>query len=657
MLTTSSIAQDKSAREAASARMERLKKDMEDRNQERLKKCLDKLEAANSKKNSDPNGYIEALVQTAYAYRSTHENQKADDCFNNAFEFFRKLNVGAAKTIRVSTMMRYASNYEDYARFKQVFDALEEVAEKNSSVDISNLDSDLSDAIDTWCRRRRYDRDNAGADKSDDRGKSLWKKVIECRTAVRGPNDKSLMGPLSRYASTCEASGDIAEAEQYMLRVKDLQQGDVTSNAIAELNIAHFYLRHNMFEKFQAAWQKADKLMQGHISQPVARSFVYLIEQCRKSGRTSDAEAIINTLLAEGGDAVIEALDPIIEDLVDLYIRSGHTAKAQALIEKRVKASANATEDFTHNDWRLKLSDTYLSTGRAAESNKIFKEVLASRALQGVSNDAILVQRAALLRRLGMVKEAQSISVAPVRSTGPIKLRFGLFAAQEIRFGHNTMINSYDSSNSKDRVPYARLDPEHGDAGVCCMGTIRCEGNFMMSGTVYGKTVPPMRQMPPQMVHAGHGASYAPLPPDLKPAPPALKPPHTSASDLSQRTGNRSSLKPGDFVVSQLNSSMIPSEKGRFRFFLVDEGASGPYICDVRSFGINNNVPADLQIWYEGTKKIKVDGLTALVYAPNATVEIPFNGRFSGAIVANRIVGQGNNQYSLDKRLLDQEFK
>ncbi|MBS1998670.1 MAG: hypothetical protein JSS86_20240, partial [Cyanobacteria bacterium SZAS LIN-2] len=75
-----------------------------------------------------------------------------------------------------------------------------------------------------------------------------------------------------------------------------------------------------------------------------------------------------------------------------------------------------------------------------------------------------------------------------------------------------------------------------------------------------------------------------------------------------------------------------------------------------RPIGIGNNRPIDFQIWYNGSRKLRLNNIQAVVYAPNATIELPFNSSFAGAVVANRIVADGNNHISFDTTLLDTEF-
>jgi hypothetical protein len=135
---------------------------------------------------------------------------------------------------------------------------------------------------------------------------------------------------------------------------------------------------------------------------------------------------------------------------------------------------------------------------------------------------------------------------------------------------------------------------------------------------------------------------------------PALDPP-TTAKDLEDVHGM---LVPGDYVWhngNNLNLAGLP--QGKIRFFLVDKSNSNA------SWNIPFTTPGmqkpaeNIQFWYGGTRKLVLGPwVTGVIYAPNAEVSLPFNGQFTGAIVANRITGAGNNTYSFDKALLNARF-
>jgi hypothetical protein len=117
--------------------------------------------------------------------------------------------------------------------------------------------------------------------------------------------------------------------------------------------------------------------------------------------------------------------------------------------------------------------------------------------------------------------------------------------------------------------------------------------------------------------------------------------------------------EPNDYVVSKPDLTVVPGiKKGKTRIFVVDDIATpAGYSLKLTQLGVGAT-PSDLQVWYEGSRKLRLSNdVHALVYAPNATVEIPFNSRFAGAIVANRIIGEGNNTYSCDIRMINTEYK
>jgi hypothetical protein len=77
-------------------------------------------------------------------------------------------------------------------------------------------------------------------------------------------------------------------------------------------------------------------------------------------------------------------------------------------------------------------------------------------------------------------------------------------------------------------------------------------------------------------------------------------------------------------------------------------------IVDGTTYQIRTERKVDLQFWYNGVRKLIFEHKTfGVVYAPHAAVEIKLNGHFTGAIVANRIIGEGNNHFVFDQHLLE----
>ena len=113
-----------------------------------------------------------------------------------------------------------------------------------------------------------------------------------------------------------------------------------------------------------------------------------------------------------------------------------------------------------------------------------------------------------------------------------------------------------------------------------------------------------------------------------------------------------SQTQPGDFTAKNLRQIAGRPNATRQRIFLLDTPEN-------RQFQFANVVPTSfkqLQIWYNGYRKIVLENSFGFIYAPHAEIEIPFYSRFTGAIVARKIVCAGNNIIQLDKAIVNQKF-
>ncbi|MBC7999714.1 MAG: hypothetical protein IAF58_17305, partial [Leptolyngbya sp.] len=219
---------------------------------------------------------------------------------------------------------------------------------------------------------------------------------------------------------------------------------------------------------------------------------------------------------------------------------------------------------------------------------------------------------------------------------------------QELRIGGGTDIRSKDSSKfnpeiqkSTDSERYEKL----GVAEICCVGNMLIEGPFSQDGKIYGKRS-----------REGY-SNILPLPENLKSPCSALAiPAATKTLDSSKNVFPN--IDAGDYVAdAQLIAQKFNLKNtGRVRIFLEDTPPDATnYILNLRT---NHFARAtNLQIWYRGTKTIVVDEDTcAVIYAPDATVQISSGKEFTGAIVANRIIVEGNSRLRFDKSLLSEVF-
>jgi len=142
--------------------------------------------------------------------------------------------------------------------------------------------------------------------------------------------------------------------------------------ASQEIELAQFYLRHQMRDKMNESFNKAVVLCHGHIAQNVAYNFSFLTSAYTTSSYGGNPEDMFTTLLAN-----------------------------------------KCTNDINGNVWRLRLSDTLLAQGRDAESNKLFEQVRSATILAGGSTDQMVSNREALLERLGKAGNSQAPNQSP----------------------------------------------------------------------------------------------------------------------------------------------------------------------------------------------------------------------------------------------------
>jgi tetratricopeptide (TPR) repeat protein len=603
--------------------------------QANLKKALEEFEDAKLHKSQNLPKYCINLLVLAGAYRSNNEHAKADSLFEEAMALYKQSPAIAEESPNIhSFLWNYVRHFSTPENFDARFTELLQVGEHNKSVETTEMDREILTTLGTIGRNTRWHLNV----------KKAWQKVIDIRASVRGRNDSSLALPIRHYADACEAAGDIDESEKAQLRAMALEpKTDVTNATIWQVQLGEFYLRHDMPEKADAAWHKAERMAHEGINEWEAREFVDLAEHYRKAGRTEDMEKVITAMLADGGNDVMKAFDPKIDDLVSGYISSGSLARAENLLKKRVEASSTCTADADSKDWRIKLSDLYLAMGRIDESNKLYQQVLASEALMAQPTESIRSHRATLLAQLGHTEESRAIKATlPVPVTGPIKIEYGLLAMEEIRLGAGAQVDSYDSSE-RNGLRAMGVGPGHSEGSVCCLGTTRQDGQIRLNGTIYGKVVPPLQETPVNPIFAAHAR---PAPRIVTPFPQPLKPPQSGTSKWPPNYGppgggGAQTLCPGDYISSQFPPLTYGTiVLGRTRFFLEDE-ADIPRVLEVHPIGIGTNRPIDFQIWYKGNRKLRLRNVQAVVYAPNATVELPFNCTFAGRDCGQSNCGRG----------------
>ncbi len=368
---------------------------------EQLSEAKTGFEKVKARQQEAPAEYVNALTSLATAYQYSNDMAQANTYYNQALELLEqnfpskeldKLNISS-----LWSLLRVVPEPEYRARFERLL----KITELRFP---SQADSLVLDGI----RDREYfshlDREAQIADR-----KKLWELAIRVRSSIYGANDYRLAPFIRQYGGEFEAGENVVEAEKQIRRSFDLTKplnDDI--KAAQQIELAQFYLRHQMREKMNDAFNSAVTLCRGHISMNVAYNFSSLTKAFSTSSYGGNPEKMISTLLANGDDYVVALLDPQIDELVNNYLDSGSLSRAEKLLRQRVEASDRCKSDPNAHEWRLRLSDTLLAQGRDAESNKLFDQVRNATALAGGSVAQMVSKREQLLERLGKAGQLQS---------------------------------------------------------------------------------------------------------------------------------------------------------------------------------------------------------------------------------------------------------
>lgn len=352
------------------------------------------FDKARTNRKDAPAQYINSIASLASAYQSSHDSINANKYYNQAIQLLEsKLPESEYSRVNITSLWNLLSTVPE-AEFQSRFEELVRITEIMFPAQSENL-------VLNGIRDRQYhshlDRDAQVADR-----RKLLEIAIRVCSSSYGSNDSRLAPLVREYSHELEASENLAEAEKQMRRSFSLAKPQTDEvRASQEIELAQFYLRHQMREKMQDSFNKALALCHGHITQSVAYNFSFLTSAYNTSSYGGNPEEMILTLLANGGDEILAKLDPQIDTLVNNYISSGSISRAEKVIRKRVEASEKCKNDPNANVWRLRLSDTLLALGQDNESNRLFEDVRNATVLAGGSVEHIMSNRKDLLERLG----------------------------------------------------------------------------------------------------------------------------------------------------------------------------------------------------------------------------------------------------------------
>ena len=645
--------------------MERHRREADERAKESLERAKEKLEKAKieyakteKNKSADPGGHMHSAIVLGRAYQTLKQPELAKHYQDEAFKLFstgtQNISNNDVEYIFRNWRFGRGSSSPDAdapAAFRKLLMAAIRVEpDKNNSWHSSALDA----------------LDRVG-------GQQKQIELIEHWMAINpGRNDPSnrLQRDLNnRLASLYERSGNI-EKSAYIRKIASTRLPPKSRDSVYDqFQYAQFCARNKRADESERVWRALAEQVNWQFPRSSANSFSSLLETYDRENMTVEKKRLMDALLAHPTVEILEMLDNRLRNEVNGFVASTRTLDAEILLRKRVDAGKLVPTSDQNSYWILTLSDICIANGKRAESDKLFNDVVKSMALRGLDTSAVLQNRQQLLKRLGepntgvssseeqktkpseknknlpagtseALKKETKIVIPKAITVKPITFNYVLFARERIALDGNIRIGSVDTS--KPRIPVRRS--ERGD--IFCPGELTLNGNVTVNGTVYGALKSNRRV-----------EKVVPLTTSLVSLPPA--PLNSNATEYKDSTRSPRDDKGGDFKSASLE--LKDFGLGKYdkltRIFLYDNFNAGPTVATLHRANYRGN-PRNLQIWYNGTRRIVLPhncNVSAIIYAPNAEVYMPSNNHnFTGAIVANTIVGEGNIEINYDDSLRDQ---
>jgi hypothetical protein len=615
----------------------------EQRQKDNLEKAQKDLADAEKSKEKEPSKYFYALLEmfTASISRNTvrsTEPQDGEKYFLSAVECFQQY---AAKTTQPDSVPYELGNLWSKTRFlsektfASVFDRLCQCSKSIDDSGYRHADNEMLRAL------QDRERNMRGTEK-----KQYLQRAIDIRKADSGPKSKRL-GLLYTYmAICCEHLGDTNGAEQNRLNSANLD-GEEYEQVSRWLDLAGFYGRVHKADKEEANWRKAMEIANKNTLTSDARAWIPFIKKLQNEGHAKAADEIISFLLVRPDPNTLNDLDKYLSERIDEYVAALDFERASWLIKKRLTLASSSVPKASYvTDWQVRLSNVYLAQGKEKESQELFNSIVASLALQGLSADEIRRDRAVLLKRLGKTGESLKLNAMVPSTTGAVIIASPMMAKELIRFGHNSLISSFNSceqnksgaARQQFRPPGMRGDP----TTIICEGMVAHDSsNVLFGGKIacrqsdFGKT----SRWDIVSVPTGITVNDA------------IRIPQ-SATQYVQNTSAE-----GDYTATDLvepRQLRQPNSSSTFRLFLQDGPGKNEF--EGTRGGYRQNSYQQVQVWYNGNKPIKINDFAGLLYAPHAVVHIEFNGHFRGALVARQILLEGNNRIELDRGIVGKNF-
>jgi tetratricopeptide (TPR) repeat protein len=624
--------------------------------QENLSRCLNALKVAEEKKIEDPKSCVLALAYTADAatqcdrelpkHTGPFYSEDGDRYFKLAVDLYAKNKWDKQNSDEIADMLYQQLGQRSWKVVESVFEELFKASERHLEGKFERHDVSIYFGLSQREQKMPLQVQ-----------RKLLEKAIEIRRIAR-KNESWRLAPLYDDLAWCfRDAGDIKGAETNFLGAISMLEPDPVEQARALVNLARFYVDSGMYDKANSTWRRSAALTkQKHLVWGV-QDYVNLVHTYIGRQQPKYLPPLFDVLITNGDEFTFISLDPMLVKYIEKQIELGELEPAAVLIKKRIVAAPGHGVKPGSENWKIRLSNIYLAQGKTTESQALFNQAISDLERTALPTSDYKSSRAKLLENIGMHNEAKTVSATLPTNSLDITLPACIVVKDKIEFGNDSSLISFDSSDDNDPVMQAhgrscgfmRVMPPEGDGSILSFGSIS-GSDISYFGTIHCNkstlTQPQNRRAKILPIeHVFQIQEGIDPPPDARTVVPVIE-------------AGVKMLERGDYILTDLGDLTVRPQtlSAPIRVFLQDSDSPDKEEFVLSLHGQPVVSFRQFQVWYKGSKTIKLRSAGGLIYAPNARVELPFGTGFMGAIVAREFKSANSSSIWLDRGVLNKNL-
>jgi hypothetical protein len=582
--------------------------------QENLNRSLKALELAEEKKIQDPRAYVQALAYTAgAATQRDRELQKqggllyseeGDRYFKLAADFYAGSKWDKGDSDAIASLLYRALAERSPQVVESTFEEIFKTSERHVEGKFERHDLEIHFSLSQREQKLPLPLQL-----------KLLQRAIEIRRLAQKEETWRIAPLYDDVALAYRNAGDIKGAETNFLCAIAVLEPDPVEQAKAMLNLARFYVDNGIYDKADSTWRRS----------------AALTKQKRLVWRASEYVMLIQT-----------------------YINR-QLETAAGLLKKRIEASSYHGVKPGSESWKIKLSNIYLAQGKTTESLTLFKQAISALERGALPTSDYIDARAKLLENMGLPNDTKNLTAILPENSMDIRLPACMVVKDIIEFGKESSITSFDSSDSNDPTlrfrgggsGVMRSIPPSGDgSSILCLGSISGT-DIRYFGSIYcnNSKLTQLQNSRAKIMPLEHAFQI----------PEGLDPPIGAKTGVPVIEAGVRMLERGDYILTDLSDLSIREQTSSvpIRIFLEDSPEKSEYILSIHGPPLSYK---QFQVWYKGTKTIKLNRAQGLIYAPNARLELTSGTGFMGAIVAKEFKSSNNSSVWLDRGMLNKNL-